>query len=504
MTQSRISLNKLVESLGRQYVTPISQPAGITHAWEQGFHVYGQLSLTLPLAASEDTQSAVRYLRIIQAYAAIADKCAQVAGGVLLEVQGEVIHALLPGELSKDAVDSVIAFSIALGQIVYAEIEPLAGDAWKSYVMATDHGHAVLIGNGNGSSDSIVSLGPAANSPAKQLPITEAGHLSIKTEVLALVCPNVDCRKTWEQFDFRNPLYMPRSGGMSQSQKYLLNESIMRAEAKRIMENRASMQPQIRVLTEQDITGEIENDVNSPFKTQGFYMRADLDGFTADVAKAFEESSETAVIEIVKRFSAFMAFADAFAKSLNRRVLRLPWAGDCCNMILLPRSGITYSRERSYVPAVEAARWHDLTAQADADGRKWRDVLMESEWAVSIAGGDKEEEGSDGYLLVANIETSGRKFKIASGWGAGRSHDALETEGVHGRDTVIHKVDYEALSGNYRQHFKPLNSLFYKAGDLSMGKIKNEAVKAERQTGPAIIVGSDIVLPPPKPHYVRV
>ncbi len=498
MTNQRLSLGELMEGV-RNRSTAFSASNGITHAWERGFHVYGKLNLFLPLAASEDTTNAARFLRIIQSYAAIADKCAVVAGGTLLEVQGEVIHALLPGELTRDLVNRVLAFSIALANVVYDEIRPIAGDAWQSFAMSTEHGQAVLIATGNGSADSIVSLGPAANNPARQLPNTDAGHLSIRPASLALVYPIVDNRNAWEQFDLRSPPYLP--SGSDVSRTFLLDESVVRAEAKRIIINSGVTQPLIRVLSESDITTQIENDVNAPFKTQGFYMRADLDGFTADVAVAFEDQSGAAVAQIVTRFDGFMAFADAFAANLNRRVIRLPWAGDCANMILLPRVGRTYRDERRFVPATEPAKWHDLTTQADGAGQQWRDILLESNWAVGVAGGDKEDEGADGYLLVANIVTSGRRFKIASGWGACRSRNALEADDVHGQDTVVHKVDYTALSESYREFFKPLNTLFYRAAGLSISKITKESVKIERQTGPAIIVGSGTALPPPKPHY---
>ena len=282
----------------------------------------------------------------------------------------------------------------------------------------------------------------------------------------------------------------------------MLDESVVRAEAKRIVVAGRTTSSLIRVLAESDITKEIENDVNAPFKTQGFYMRADLDGFTADVAAAFEDPSGLAIAEIAQRFSGFMAFADAFAKTLGRRVIRLPWAGDCANMILLPRARRTYGDERHFVPATEPAKWHDLTAQANEAGIKWRDIMLKSNWAVGIAGGDKEE-GSDGYLLVANVLTSGRRFKIASGWGAGRSQDALELDGVRGCDTIIHKVDHAALSANYRILFRPLTSIFYSAAELSMRRLETASIKSERETGPNIIVGSGISLPTPKPHCLR-
>jgi len=484
-------------------------PDQVQYFPERGFHIYGKLNLLLPLAASEDTTNSKRYLQIVQLYAEIASKCATISGASLLEVQGEVMHLLLPCDHTPEAVDRLLAFAIAFAQIVYDEVAPLAGDSWRSFVMAADHGRAILISNGNGSSDSVVSLGPAANHPAKQIPETRAGMLSIRPQTLQLVYSLVDQRKTWESFDLRNPPYQPQMRKYSTDQAFLAMAATMKVEAKQLAVLNRAFRAEVRILTSQQITPGFEPDVSSPLKLQGFYMRADLDGFTDDVQKAFEDPTGAAVQKIVRRFSGFMAFADEFAvmlKSQDRATIRLPWAGDCCNMILLTRPNRSYDAERPYVPVTEAAKWHDLTANHDSSGKKWREYLLESEWAVAIAGGSKsddEDEGCNGYLLVATVVTDNRRFRIAAGWAMGRSRNALEVSGVEGRDTVVHRADYAALSAHYQHWFTALASgIFYKAHDLGMETIRAVSIDAEGQTGPTVVSAVNIHIPRERPHYI--
>jgi len=502
MRIKKVTINHLLENIQPLSAEKGGTAPGLRYSWEQGFHIYGNLNLHLRLSASEDAANAKQYIRIVQAYASIAEACATIANVVLLEVQGEVIHMLLPCELGKQSTDHLLAFCIIFSDIIHKEIKPMAGEAWQSFVMASEHGQAVLLRNGNGSSDSVVSLGPAANHPAKQLPTTEAGMLSIRPETLELVHPNVDHRKSWEQFDLRNPPYKPLSAKQPGSSSITINESLMRSEASNIITKiRPDLSRPLTILSRLDVSHQFETDSNNPFSAQGFYMRADLDGFTADVQAAFEDKTGQAVMQIVNRFAMFMEFADAFAANLQRPVVRLPWAGDCANMVLLPRDGRSYAQERGYVPATESAAWHELTSKANSAGQNWREYLLKSDWAVSIAGGDDKDDGGDGYLLIANIVTASRRFKIAAGWGAGRSHDALGVEGVKGKDTVVHRVDHGELSPQFQKKFHPLNSIFLKATGLTTNILTRESVKDEGKAMPMIITGTNIYVPPPKPHF---
>lgn len=472
------------------------EPAPYRYAPERGFHIYAKLNLQLELSAADDTSHAQQYLKVIQAYAAIAEVCGQAAGAMLLEVQGEVIHLLMPGNHDAATTARVFAFCRTLNDIVYTKLSPMAGDNWRSFVMGTDHGDAVLIESGNGSSDSIVSLGPAANHPAKQLPGTDAGHLAIRTDTLSLVAPVTDRRKEWTQCDLRTGPSIQQQR-LSNDQAFIATDATMRALSEQVIRESRTYSPTVNMRIDEDVVKTAG--ITSPVRVQGFYMRADLDGFTADVQAAFEQGDE-AVRALVERFTVLMGFADAFAESLSHTVIRLPWAGDCANMVVLSPDPASYRRDRACVPAVVPARWHSTTGAEYTDGKRWRDLLGQSDWSVSTVGGN-DVEGNNGLLLVADVMAKERQFRIAAGWGARRSLDALDTAGVRKRDTVIHRVDYTALSSNYQSHFRALNSLFYRAEDLTSEKVTRKAVAAEAATSTVALPSVGVTLPRQEPHY---
>lgn len=469
------------------------------YAQETGFHVYGKLNLHLELSAADDMRHAKQYLKVIQAYTAIADACAGIQGSLLLEVQGEVIHLLLPGQHDAKTVDRLLAFCIALTQIVYSDIKPMAGENWQSFVMATDHGEAILIENGNGASDSIVSLGPAANAPAKQLPRTSAGCLSIRSDTLELVYADVDGRKEWVPFDLRNPSYTPELRKYSNEQAFVTMDSAMRTTAAMALNESKTYDPTVRRLTEFELSVTEEPDVSTPLQVQGFCMRSDLDGFTADVQEAFDREPE-AVKALVERFTSLMGFVDAYIATRKRSVIRLPWAGDCANMVLMPAPNHTYDFDRAAVPATEPSDWHAITSEKNASGHNWRDLLLEGDWAVAVVGGG-DSEGNEGRLLIASMHASKRQFRIVAGWGARRSLDALDATGIGKRDTVVHKEDYSALSENFQPHFSRVDSNFYKAHDLDAEKLKKTAIRREAKAAGISIPAVGIVTPKPQPHY---
>src|ERR1017187_4204614 len=94
----QVNFRTLVDAVNRNSVFWSAAPTLATQpfAVETGFHVYGELNLTLKLTAATDTKDAARLLRVLTEYVAIAETCAALVGAELLEVQGERIHLLLP------------------------------------------------------------------------------------------------------------------------------------------------------------------------------------------------------------------------------------------------------------------------------------------------------------------------------------------------------------------------------------------------------------------------
>ena len=148
----------------------------------RAYHIYAELDLNLDLAAAEDASKAMRYLELIEDFATISDRVCHLSGASILEVQGNRIHFLLPaqppGEFPQGLV-KVVAFAAALMRMAYAELRKSAGEHWKGFSIAADYGPAVFVPSTFGGG-SVVSLGQAANRPAKRLSQGVAsGHLAL-------------------------------------------------------------------------------------------------------------------------------------------------------------------------------------------------------------------------------------------------------------------------------------------------------------------------------------
>ncbi|MCS6244872.1 MAG: hypothetical protein H2172_13590 [Opitutus sp.] len=63
----------------------------------EGYHLYVEFGLNLKIAAPEDDASAIKYLRIIEMFAAMAEQAAQLCSARILEIHSERIHFLVEG-----------------------------------------------------------------------------------------------------------------------------------------------------------------------------------------------------------------------------------------------------------------------------------------------------------------------------------------------------------------------------------------------------------------------
>ena len=99
--------------------------------------------------------------------------------------------------------------------------------------------------------------------------------------------------------------------------------------------------------------------MDSPTFVEGFLIRADLDSFTSRVNAAFAANDINAIKKLVLQFLQLMKLPDAFEEFLDRPLIRLPWAGDCYNAVLLPKDYEDYAAICDYLPAVASLRWHN-------------------------------------------------------------------------------------------------------------------------------------------------
>lgn len=488
----KVNFQTLLESTNRasgfwaKAATVESQPFAV----ETGFHIYGELNLTLKLTAAAETTDATKLLQVLQEYVTIAETCAALVGAELLEVQGERIHLLLPApQVTKDSVQALLRFCVAFTNTVYVRLQKLAANDFRGFKMAADHGRAVLVISGNQANASVVSLGICANAPAKQLRIAEPGKLRMRTEHYKVLGQSDEWRE-WTNI----PVKTNKGIVMPVAAEDLMEQFASASEAE--LKNFAGSVPTVKFGSRDYLREALKTQISESFKAQGFGFRADLDGFSKQVAAAKNDSD---VLDLVTRFTKIMAYPDYFMKRLGKPVVKLPWAGDCANLIVLP-NGEGYDEAREFLPVQAASEWHSQKSGHDDSRTTWTTYFKESKWAVGIAGGDSEE-CSDGYILIAPLKGKRRDFLVAAGWGIGRSLDAQECDEVKGGDTVLHEIDYGALASTHQSVFSRLqgSSIFWVSNELTNEKIREAGAKVLAPKGALNVPGVSATIPTPKP-----
>ena len=144
------------------------------------------------------------------------------------------------------------------------------------------------------------------------------------------------------------------------------------------------------------------------------------------------------------------------------------------------KPGEAYGTIQKFLPATAALAWHDEEAAEEEQIKNIRKALHNGRWSIGIAGGDSEE-GSTGHMLVADIATSNRDFRVATGWAVRRSLDAQQADYVTADDTVIHIADHGSLDPSYRDAFNPLreSAVFRRASLEGLKKARTEKIKTE-------------------------
>ncbi len=459
-----------------------------------GFHIYGDLHLTLELSAATDQASANRYLELLDDYSGLA---AAFADGdrdlFIFEIQGERMHLFLNApRLDATAVEKLIRVTSNFINAVYRVIGPKAEPHWRGFCMAADHGRAAVLATGRDGDDSLLSLGDAANKPAKRLaksPQIKAGHIAIPRRMLAesglpSAAGAPAAARGWIEINARD-----RMRDSSQSREIDASVTIFENEKRAAI---ATVGNRFVALAADPInTGGAT--VDAPRLVQGLHFRADLCGFTSRVAQAFAQGTN-AVSELVSEFIAIMRIPDAFEEALARPFIRLPWAGDCYNGIFLPRPDEDYAGIRLYLPAVLALRWFDPRNELNGsrDARLAR-IAKRQQWSVGVAGG----ESSQGRLLVANVQSMQRPFLIAAGWGCRRSLDAHNAEGLNPDEAALHSEDHSALDDTFATAFRPWDGPtdYRKA---TKERLENaEQNRLQRSAAPAFSVS----VPAPRPYF---
>lgn len=393
--------------------------------------------------------------------------------------------------LSRDAIGKVFAFAISFTQTVYAKIKPKAGNDWNGFAMAVDFGPAVILGSDCGGG-SLISLGTAANRPAKRLGRgVSSGHCAIHRDVLKNYF-SINGNGDWVEIN----VYEPKEAIAAFANPALTEK--MYSLAKTIVETQRSFGG-IAFAKAQDFGDSATCKVDSPVRVRGVFMRSDLDGFSKQVDEAFA-AGQQAIIILIQRFRAILSYPRQFAISFGRPSVELPWAGDCSPLILMPRGNEPITDARKFLPVTAALHWHGQQEAQDSLKVRWADRLGKAKWVVGVACGD-DEEGSDGVILVANLEAAGRRFRVAAGWGVKRALDAQEADGAKAEDTVLPKVDFSNLDPGYQKSFSALDSRFMKSPYQKLKQADADRRKNVTKAPSFSIPKVAAAIPAARPHW---
>lgn len=456
-----------------------------------GWHIYTDLHLPVRISAADSQKDAKIHLELLQTYATLAERAGTEAGIEILEVQGKRLHLFLEAlRAIPDDLARILAFGRVLQLLIDIHIRPQVDASRLGFAMAADHGPAImLLSTLQDQSESLVSLGHAANAPAKKLNRgVPSGHLAFDKNVYDPKSQKAD----WQTIN----LEAIGRDHLRQQTELLLAKARTGLE-RSLVESRAA---QLKTFAAEFLPSPART-VQDPLAYQGFMLRADLDGFAARVSRAMAGTNEDKM-RLVMEFTAIMQFPAEFKDRLEgkARVLPFPWAGDCANMLLVPED---YEFARTFLPNLAASEWHAQGSLKNRASQPWTDVLAENRWVVGIAGGDNGD-ADHGYMLVGRVIAYGRGYLVGGGWGWGRSDDAVQAEGTSAEDTVITREDYQGLESSHRAAYRPLGTLFNITSHRTQMKQRNRTLEALAMAQPFTVQTKAAVVtaPAPRPYAV--
>ncbi len=416
-----------------------------------GFHLYSLLSLTQQLTSPVNLTDAQKAYEVTQRYVDIADACARNAGGRILEVQGECLHFFFDKELNAQSLQEVITFCSALTNSVYKQKNQLGGVAFEGFKICFDYGRAIIMSTGHDSDDSFVSLGPCANEPAKHLPDVKASCTAMPTRIAKILFP-VDQRTTWHEIDLQT--------NYTASLENFSDRSYLESLEKGSTASTRSYSPQNFSVKFINLSAPSPGRFYDQQATlcQGFFIRADLDGFTKKVQDAFDSGTPAALERLLEDFEKVLNYGNQYVETAPRPIYQLPWAGDCANILLLPKKDESIDEAQTYLSAVGPADW------LSGYNGQIQPPFKDANWVVSSCCGQNEKGGRN--VLLATVKTADHNFLFAIGWSVGRSLDAHNVGGSGAGDTLISNYDHSALDDEYRKHFNDANSNFKRARNL--------------------------------------
>jgi hypothetical protein len=461
-----------------------------------GSHIYCELRPTNELQFAEDDKTALAYLQIINDLTHYGLLAAAPFNVVLLEAQGKVLHFFKEGPLTTTHVTEALRFDFIFTNVVYEKLKPRMGDKWNGFASCMAHGGAIIVRHGafsNPSSSSTVSLGPAANEPAKQLlsgvARTPAGCIDVPGEWAPFLSKPKQFTK-WLTIPLKDREWM------SFAQSHLEDANLRRTFGDlidRYQSGRAGF-TRLNTLSFQQLHHPEGFTVNAPYRLRAFSIKADLDGFSAIVKEAFAKGPD-AIDRVAVGFGEIMEFVEYLERTISG-CIKLPFAGDCGTLLVPPDATGDFSTLKTTRWLETAIRWQNFAASdSESQKRGWPSIFKNVSWAIGAACGETTT------CLLAPIEAENRRFLVGVGWPVATS---LEGQNIgKGGEILVHSQDFQHLPENVKKLFaKVTGSEFWKACNLSSDKLRRAIVEGATSCSPkSLVYGvTGTQLPRPRPH----
>lgn len=438
------------QKIAANSASPDLPKEGVVPAVFQGHHLYVKLDLRPGLTTSslnEDRHKSINLLgELTQAIRSIVHQF----DGALLEAQGPVVHAFIPDDENGDA--AKLAAS-AIHIFIEKKIKPSAGTDFHKAVAAICYGPTIFVASVDRHGDnSIVSLAPAANAPAKVLWRDSdrfASGSTLKVEVdgrYSLIRDEIQV-----SFSTKNVCEL------------LVNASL----------SLPHLQKESRELSVPSVGSSDSPTLKEPHESFSISIRADMDGFTRKVENAFR-LGRVAVMELADEFHEIMMHARAFGVETN--AIHLPWAGDCFNLLLAndDRNDYQENRKRKILEILSEFEEH-MTAS-----------FPNVKWSYSCAGGEIEN-AQKCNTLISRLKLGDTSLLLATGLPVERSLRGLVEKSPSSGQGVLWKGDVASLDAD-------LQRIMHSAsGGENYRSFKIEEIRK---------ASIHSYFPPPKPAYV--
>jgi hypothetical protein len=424
---------------------------GVAPAIFPGHHLYVKLDLRPGLTTSSNNSDRLKSISLLGDLTQGVRAIVGLFEGALLEAQGPVVHAFIPDEDGNSDAPAVAAN--AIHAFIERRIRPRAGTDFEKAVVAFCHGPTIFVASVDQHGDnSIVSLAPAANEPAKVLWRHSDKHSS--GDILRV------------ETDGRYTVVLEEAVAnfaANRQREEVINASLALPE----------LQKEARELSVPVVGAPGSPTVDEPHESFSISVRADIDGFTSRVERAFREG-RASMITLANEFHAVMVHARAFGAEAN--AIHLPWAGDCFNLLLAVDDREEYQKKR------KRRVLEILTEFQDHMGKAFPAL----KWSYSCAAGELEN-AQKCNTLISRITVGRTTLLLATGLPVERSLRGLAQKGPSAGHGVLWKGDVAQLDSDLQEIMKPChggeNYRDFEVADVQKARLKTFFI-------------------PPKPAYV--